>query len=346
VNIMPPLMKLIRQLGFLRLGWPADKREVDDEKLLHLFRNRAELKKAYSGVQDELQRLRDRIKQQEGATARVQEMLQGLEARLSTPETAYPTLVFYQLRELWALGRTVLTQFAAELAEQQEERERRAFLADYNRRQFDRRQGIDANLREAEGRASDARNAVNEVEQRMQGLRAFWHYFKRRALRQKLQETNLHALLCAQDLDGARTARAQLDAEAPPEFAGLSIEARRAINLAAVGYAQILCDRLVPTALLEPARVAAGRREPPRDDYGDRVRCEAMMAEIARARGLLQQRANLSQEIKQRSDQLQGLAKYRNDSDTVPVADSLSSTVDGSKVLSDDMWEIYRVLLR
>src|ERR1700722_12459013 len=342
---MPPLMKLIRQLGFLRLGWPADKREVDDEKLLHLFRNRAELKKAYSGVQDELQRLRDRIKQQEGATARVQEMLQGLEARLSTPETAYPTLVFYQLRELWALGRTVLTQFAAELAEQQEERERRAFLAEYNRRQFDRRQGIDANLRLAEGRASDARNVVGEIEQRMQTLRAFWHYFKRRALRQKLQAANLQALLCAQDLDGARTARAQLDAEAPPEFAGLSIEARRAINLAAVGYAQILCDRLGPTALLEPARVAAGRREPPRDDYGDRTRCEAMMAEIARSRGLLQQRANLSQEIKQRSDQLQGLAKYRNDSDTVPVADSLSAAIDGSKVLTDDMWEIYRLLL-
>jgi hypothetical protein len=343
---MQPLMKLIRQLGFLRLGWPAAKSEVDDEKLLHLFRNRAELKKAYSGVQDELQRLRDRIKQQEGATARVQEMLQGLESRLSVPEMAYPTLVFYQLRELWALGRTVLTQFAAELAEQQEERERRAFLAEYNRRQFDRRQGIDANLRLAEGCAADARGVVGEIEQRMQSLRAFWHYFKRRALRQKLQQANLQALLCAQDLDGARTARAQLDAEAAPEFSGLSIGARRAINLAAVGYAQILCDRLVPTALLEPARVAAGRREPPRDDYGDRVRCETMMAEIARARGLLQQRANLSQEIKQRSDQLQGLAKYRNDSDTVPVADSLSASVDGSKVLTDDMWEIYRVLLR
>lgn len=339
-------MKLIRQLGFLHLGWPADKREVDDERVLHLFRNRAELKKAYSGVQDELQRLRDRIKQQEGATARVQEMLQGLEARLSAPETAYPTLVFYQLRELWALGRTVLTQFAAELTEQQEERERRAFLADYNRRQFDRRQGIDANLRAAEGRAADARNVVVEIEQRMQNLRAFWHYFKRRALRQKLQEANLQALLCTQDLDGARTARAQLDAETPLEFAGLSLEARRAINLAVVAYAQILCDRLVPTALLEPARVAAGRREPPRDDYGERTRCEAMMAEIARARGLLQQRANLSQEIKQRSEQLQGLAKYRNASDTVPVADSLSATVEGSKVLSDDIWEVYRVLLR
>ena len=343
---MPPLMKLIRQLGFLRLGRASATPEVDHDRLMHLFRNRAELKKAYSGVQDEVQRLKDRIKQQEGATARVQEMLQGLEGRLSQSDTAYPTLVFYQLRELWSLGRTLLTQFVAELAEQQEERERRAFLSDYNRRQFDRRQGIEANLRLAEGRAADARTAVNELEQRIQTLRRFWHYFKRRALRQQLQQASLHSLMCVQDLEGARAARSQLDAELPPEFGGLSIAARRAINIAVVGYAQIMCDRLASTNLLEPARVAAGRREPPRDDYGDRARCEATMAGIQRARVVLEQRANLSLEIKQRCDRLTELAKYRNDGDTVPTAESLSAVVDGSLVLNDDMWEIYRVLLR
>jgi hypothetical protein len=70
------------------------------------------------------------------------------------------------------------------------------------------------------------------------------------------------------------------------------------------------------------------------------------MAEIQHARGLLQQRGNLSQEIKHRSDQLRELAKYRNDGDTVPVAESLSSAANGSKTLNDDMWEIYRTLLR
>lgn len=331
----------------MRLGLGGPQPEVDHDRLMHLFRNRAELKKAYSGVQDELQRLKDRIKQQEGATARVQEMLQTLEARLSQPDTAYPTLVFYQLRELWNLGRNLLTQFVTELAAQQEERERRAFLAEYNRRQFDRRQGIDANLRAAEARAVEAREAVAALEQRISALRRFWHYFQRRKLRQQLQEASLHSLMCVQDLEGARAARAALDAEVAPEFGGLSIEARRAINLATVAYAQILCDRLAPTQLLEPARVAAGRREPPRDDYGDRARCEVMMAEIQRSRGLLEQRTNLSVEIKQRSDRFHELAKYRNEADTVPVADSLADTINGgSRVLNDDMWEVYRALLR
>src|ERR1700692_4493257 len=137
---MGPLIKLISQLGFLRLGGDSNKLEVDDDRVLHLFCNRAELKKSHISLQDEVQRVKDRVKQQGGATARVQEMLQGLEGRLSQPETAYPTLVFYQLRELWNLGRTLLTQFVAELAAQQEQRERRALFAEDNGEQFERRQ--------------------------------------------------------------------------------------------------------------------------------------------------------------------------------------------------------------
>ncbi len=339
-------MKWIRQLGFLRLGSSTPKLEVADDRVLLLFRNRAELKKSYRGLQDEVQRLKDRVKQQEGATARVQEMLQGLEERLAHPETAYPALVFYQLRELWTLGRTLLTQFVAELAAQQEERERRAFLAEFNRRQFLRRQGVEANLHQAETSAAEARAAVTALEQGEQRLQRFWHYFKRRALRRQTQAANLQALLRVQDLDSARAAREALDAEVAPEFAGLSIDARRAINLAAVAYAQILSNRLAQGRLVELAREAAGRREPPRDDYGERPRCELTMAEIARGRALLQQRANLPQEIKQCLDRLRELAKYRNSGETAPTAESLTATLEGSNVLVEDLWEIYRVLLR
>jgi hypothetical protein len=344
---MAPLMKLIKQLGFLRLGAEASrpKLEVDDDRVLLLFRNRAELKKAHGSLQDEVQRLKDRIKQQEGVTARVQEMLQGLEARLAAPETGYPALVFYQLRELWNLGRTLIMQFVAELASQLEERERRAFFAEYNRKQFARRQGVEANLREAELQAAAGRDAVALLEQQLSQLQRFWHYFKRRTVRTRLQAANLQSMLRITDLEAARAARDALDAEPAPEFGGLSIDARRAINMAAIAYGQVLCERLLRTPLLEMARDAAGRREPPRDDYGERPRCEATMAEIVRGRALLQQKAAVTQEVKQRAERLRELAKYRNPDDTVPTADSLSSAVDGTKVLADDLWEIFRVLL-
>jgi hypothetical protein len=345
---MAPLMKLIKQLGFLRLGTEASKPrlDIDDDRVLHLFRNRAELKKAHSSLQDELQRLKDRVKQQEGATARVQEMLQGLEGRLSQPETGYPALVFYQLRELWSLGRTQLTQFVAELSSQLEERERRAFIAECNRRQFARRQTVEANLREAELQAAAGRDAVAQLEQQLQRLQRFWHYFKRRDVRQRLQAATLQSMLRAQELEGARTVRDALEAESAPQFGGLSIEARRAINMAAIAYAQVLYERLARTPLMEMARDAAGRREPLREDYGDRARCEATMAEIVRGRALLQQKDALSVEVKRCSEQLRDLAKYRKPEDTVPTADSLASSADGTKVLADDLWEIFRVLLQ
>jgi len=58
--------------------------------VLALFRNRAELKKAYGGVQDEVFRLKDLLKQQEAATQRAQEMLNTLEMRLGAAATALP----------------------------------------------------------------------------------------------------------------------------------------------------------------------------------------------------------------------------------------------------------------
>jgi hypothetical protein len=328
------------------VGNVAAKHGVDDDRVLHLFRNRAELKKAYSGLQDEIHRLKERIKQQEGATARLQEMLQGLEARLGQPDSAFPAVVFYQLRELWTLGRALLTQFVAELAAQQEERERRAFFAERNRLLFDRRQSVEGAVQEAEAHAAEARAAVAALEQELAQLRRFWHYFRRREVRQRLQTAQLQSLLCVQDLDAARSARDALEAEPQPEFGGLSLDARRAINLAAIAYGQVLCERLSRTGLVELAREAASRREPPREDYGDRARCEATMVEILRARTALQVRANLMPEIKQRSERLRELAKYRAAGDTVPTAESLAAVMDGSQVLSDDLWEIYRVLLR
>ena len=99
-------MKALRQLGFLKLSLrPTDVPPEEDHRVLALFRNRAELKKAYGDLQEETFRLKDLIKQQEGATQRVQDMLNALEGRLGAADTAYPTLVFYQLRAHSATGR-------------------------------------------------------------------------------------------------------------------------------------------------------------------------------------------------------------------------------------------------
>ena len=54
-------MKALRQLGFLKLSLrPETAAPEEDHRVLELFRNRAELKKAYGELQEEIYRLKDR----------------------------------------------------------------------------------------------------------------------------------------------------------------------------------------------------------------------------------------------------------------------------------------------
>ena len=354
-------MKPLIQLADLMRRRPPPAAEApEDERVLLLFKNRAELKKAYSELQDEVHRLKDRIKQQEGATARVQEMLGGLETRLGLVETAYPALVFYQLRALWQSGREILERFVAVLARQQEERERRAFLAQCNRRLFVRRRSVEDGLRAAETELAHERQRESELAHERAKLTRFWHFFKRRQTEHRLSLARTAASAAEQRLVQARAAAEQLLAEATPQFPGLSIQARRAINLAAIAYAEVLCWRLAETPIVALAREATARREAA-DNYGDRDACEALIASIDRARVSLSAKDNLAREVQARAERLKSIAHYRDPADTTPVpesiaffeGDALAGQPLGDKraarmpnVLAEDTWDLYRVLLR
>ena len=352
-------MMVLRQLGFLKLNFRREETAEEDHRVLALFRNRAELKKAYGELQEEIYRLKDRIKQQEGATQRVQEILGALEGRLGLSETAFPALVFYQLRRLWQSGHELIGNFVAELAAQQEERERRQHLAEHNRRVFAKRQAADQRLRGAQRLAAEEAARVADLESQRARLRRFWHYFKRRALEQAISQARATAAAADLSLVAAREALEEILREPPPEFPGLSLDARRAINIAAIAYGEVLCLRLARTQLVVQAREAMRHREAT-DEYGSRAECEALMRQIERADELLRGRSNLTQEVKQRSERLKQVARYRAETDAAPTAESLAFSEGDAlggppaglaaagmpNVLAEDTWDLYGVLLR
>jgi len=290
---------------------------------------------------------------------RVQEMLNALELRLGVPESAYPTVVFYQLRRLWQAGREVIEQFVADLVKQQEERERRQHLAEHNRRQFTRREAADKQLRSAETAAAEATLNVSSLESERARLTRFWHYFKRRALDHRITDARYVTESANVTLRDARAAAEAVEKEPMPEFPGLLIETRRAINIAAIAYAEVLCVRLNKTPLVRLAREATSRREAT-DEYGTREECEALMAEIDRARTLVQSRTNIAQDVKARSERVKQAARYRTPGDTSPMPDSIAvaevelidSLATGAaanrlpNVLTEDTWDLFRILLR
>jgi hypothetical protein len=355
-------MRALRQLGYLKLSLrPETSSPDEDHRVLELFRNRAELKKAYGGLQDETFRLKDLIKQQEGATQRVQEMLNTLEGRLSSTDTAYAALVFYQLRRLWQSGRELITQFAGDLARQQEERERRAHLAQHNRRQFAKKQAAEQQLAAAQSVYDEASAQYARLETQRAALTRFWHYFKRRALARQVEAAQLGMSSASGAVAQAQEGVAEVAREPTPEFPGISLEARRAINIAAIAYAEVLCLRVatLKTPLVNLAREATSQREAS-DSYGTPQECVLLMGQVNRAQTLIAERVGLAEEIRVRSDRLKRVARYRGNNDGAPTTDSIALSegdvmetaalgADAGRlpnVLAEDTWDLFRILLR
>jgi hypothetical protein len=340
-----PISRIFKQLGFLRFGASASRPSADEQRVMHLFRNRAELKKSYNQAQGELQQSRDRLKQQEGLTAQWQERLQALELRLAQPETGYQALVFYQLRDLWHVGRGLLEALVRELRQQREAVERGAFQREFQRHRELRMQALERSCHELEEQASETTATAQAIALQLGREQGWWRYFRRRALRRRLHEAGQRQLESADALQAARTERELVANEPEPRFPGLSLAMRRAINVTAISYAQVLYGRLESSALLEPVRMALAAEEVPGTEYGDRAACELLMAQIQRTRWSLQQRIMLRDQLQQVTLGLRPLLRYAGEHVSVPDPMALAEGSVGTRVLQEDAWEISALLL-
>jgi hypothetical protein len=352
-------MKALKPFGFLGGSSVAKTAPEEDGRVVELFRSRAELRKQHEELGQELQRLRDRLKQQEGATARVQEMIESLEKRLESADTGLSTLVFYHLRALWGDGREIIGLLVNELAAKQEERERKAFALEGNRRQFQVRRDAEQQLRQAESDMVGARQRLAALDARLAALGKWWHRWQKAKVLAQRPALQAAAGAAEAALLAVRKRFEGVEKAGAGEFPGISVEAKRAINIAAIACAEVLCLKLSRTNLVGAARLAMSRREP-NEHYGDLAACVSIMSDIVKARNLLRQKGGIMQEIAQRSERLRSTAAYLGEFETVPIPESCavsegdvlshgSQGVSAAKlpnVLAEDTWDLFKVLLR
>ena len=311
----------------------------EDARLLHLFRNRAEIKKALGSSQDELHRLKDRIKLQEGATARVREQLELLEGRLATPMSGLHALIHYQLRDLWATGHSQIATLVRELAQQREDRERRQFLADLNRQLFERQQTARAQCTQAEHAAADARSRLAATQNALDKSKSWWQYFTRRDLARRALAMQAEVATADESLRQARDELVRIEEQGGARYPGLSLQARRVLNLSAIAVAQLLAQR-VATPLLARVSDAMGRSEPKIEGVADAAGALALMQEIGRTKQLISQNgAAPSAEVRRLVDGLAAGVKYRLPGDTTPTEDSVRQVLNAD-LLGQDLWSL------
>jgi len=241
----------------------------------------------------------------------------------------------------------------------QEERERKAFALEGNRRQFQLRKDTEQNLRQAESNIVSARQQLTAFDAQLAKLDKWWHRWERPKLQAKRPALQDAVTAADAALQAARARCENLEKAGAGDFPGLSVESRRAINIAAIACAEVLCLRLSRTNLVAAARTAMSKREST-EYYGDLAACVSIMSDIVKARNLLKQRAGITQDIAQRSERLRATAAYLGEFETVPIPESCavsqgdvlthgSQGVTAAKlpnVLAEDTWDLFKVLLR
>jgi hypothetical protein len=340
---------LIDKLSFLKGGSESGSVSADEERLMQLFQNRAGLKKAYADLKDEFHILRDRLKQQEGATLRVQEQLDALGDLLADPATGFGALVFFQLRGLWKTCHQQLAKFATDLTRQQEARETARHAAECEATKNMRLADVEERLQGAAAEADAHRERLAAAQSELSRLTAFWHYFRRRRGQRALESLRQGVVVADSAVGELHAEKSAIVAEMAPEFPGISLAARRNINLAIISYAESLCEHVDEFGLAARAKEAVARRVHEMA-FGSRSECEEYMQRVQKAQTAIANHRQITAAVKGKLERLRAIGEYRNLADTVPTADSLAAASAASQgqwnVLAEDYWDLYNLLLR
>ncbi len=334
------------------------KREREEHRrIMRVFQNRVELKQEYIRLRDDRNSLLDKIKKAERETELVNQDKQDLEKLLSSPETGYNVIVYYQLRALWSECNDQICKLSEVLKKQQADRERKREIMEFNREREKRLAHANA-LVVAAKKESDALQAeISRKEQELTEMAGVLQFFDRRKLRKSLDPERRTLSEIRQKIEELFSRRIKIESEQWPEFKGVSLKGKRVINLAIVAMAQQLYIHFSGKNLSEMSKLAM-RQRPSEVHYGLRQDCEYLMQKISESLERLRAQGPVAEKLRVRADALREQAEFKNDKDPVPLSSSLAkiSTTVGKdpsesgvlldvNVLADDYWNILEVML-
>ena len=333
----------------------VENKEQDSDKLLNLYWNRAELKKEFAGMRKEQFRLRDRIKQQEGATARLQQKLDHVEDLLADPDWVHNVIVFYQLRGLAAKCQTKLEKFGEQLKQQREQKQHNGILVKWNEKRTAEARSIERQLLMRRDAAQQLEDQLGAERQRLIKMSGFLKVFRRRSvtvvldnLAAKIDAVGQEEAALIQELEEIRNRK-------PPDNEGLDIQSKRSINLMILSFAQQLFLHFADDDLAAPAKEAT-EKSAGAINYGGRHECDQMLNRINNRLATLDQVTDFAEILRNRAKLLGQTAQFRDNSEAVPVSGSVATVyafdanglvldVDAN-ILGDNYWGISKILSR
>jgi len=333
----------------------SEENSQDSDKLMDLYWNRAELKKAFAGMREEQYRLQDRIKEQEGATARLQQKLDHLESLLVDPEWAHNVVVYYRFRGLGHRCEGKLAIFAEQLKQQREQKKHDSALVDWNEQREDEARQIKTRLLEKHEAIHQLEDRLQAEQRQLTSMSSFRRMFRGRSVMKSIDDIAERIESAVQEMRSLQDDLDDATNREPPDHQGLDVDAKRSINLMIIAFAQQLyihfADDGIAGLVKEATEKSVGAI-----NYGNQYECEQLLKKIQTSVEKLERATDFVDVLQRRAQLLGEIAQFSGPSDAVPISGTVATVfrIDPNGLVSEsdrnivgrNYWAISKVFSR
>jgi hypothetical protein len=292
------------------------------EQLIELFQKRNLMKRAYDKAAADLAQTKLELEHLRNSSDQAQKRLNVLDDALADPEKAQSVVVWYQLEPLRAKVAAEISGQLATLRAQHEAEEQQAHLQAFIAKQRDKLALAEVRL----GSATDAWQVIatqrDMTQRELSESQRFWHYFKRKTLNARLAE--LEATL--EPLDKKRKEVidevAALKSAEAPKFPGLSVKAKRAINLHLIATAQYQFLELYDDNVAQSLARSQGTL-PGQVSFGYTADCLNLVKAVTAVTPLVGKDPERDKRILERTVALTAKVSFAKPEDTLPAQGSI-----------------------
>ena len=329
--------------------------EQESEKLLNLYWNRAELKKEFARMRDEQFELKDRIKEHEGATARIQQKLDHLENLLLDPEWTYNIVTYFQLRGLNLRCQGKLAKFAEQLKQKREQKLHSHLLDEWNEERRLEAEAIESEIGEQRMQVQLLEDRLQAERHRLATMSGLMKLFRGRSLTASLDKL-------ASEIDAAQAEERSLmyrydevQNRQPPDTQGLDIPTKRLINFMILAFAQQLYLHFREDDIAQLAK-DAGDKSIGATNYGGKESSDEILGHIKERVDSLEKASDFAEILQQRAKLIATHARFRSDDDAVPISRSVATVfdicpngdvkTDDGNLLGENFWNLAGIVSR
>jgi hypothetical protein len=327
----------------------------DNEKLLHLYWNRNELKKEFAGMRKEQFRLKDKVQQTEGASARLQQKLDHIEDLLIDPEWSRSVAVFYQLRGVALRCESKLARFAEQIKQQREQKLNDKIIGGWNERLAQEASVLGRQLLERQNNIQGLEDQRNSESRRLDALTGLFSFLKRRSITASIDGLTDNIRLAEADEASIQAQLDEIGTRTPPEALGLDISAKRSINFMIIAFAQHLYIQFGDRALVGLVKEAS-EKSVGSVNYGSENECSEVLKRVRACMEKIDGDAGFAEILQKRAKLVSEKALFHKDDDAVPISGTVATLfkIDRSglireadaNLLGDNYWRIATTLSR